>query len=117
VEGDDPTDLAQHVAEWADVIDLEVNPVVEDAAAAEAASRVFGKIASNCNLMLSERRRVREYFSCAAFCFRLRSVLETLLMRPAHRKSSPRADQLDLVSHPAIPNAASPRFVPYRGKG
>ena len=69
MEGDDPTDLAQHVAEWADVIDLEVNPVVEDAAAAEAASRVFGKIASNCNLMLSERRRVREYFSCARFLF------------------------------------------------
>ena len=43
LEGDDPTVVAQHVAEWADVIDLEVNPVIEDAAAAEAASRVFGK--------------------------------------------------------------------------
>jgi hypothetical protein len=37
------TVVAQHVAEWADVIELEVNPVIEDAAAAEAASRVFGK--------------------------------------------------------------------------
>jgi hypothetical protein len=37
------TALAEHVAEWADLIDVEVNPVIEDAAAAEAASRVFGK--------------------------------------------------------------------------
>ena len=43
LEGDDPTVVAQHVAEWADVIELEVNPVIEDAAAAEAASKVFGK--------------------------------------------------------------------------
>ena len=43
LEGDNLTALAQHVAEWADVIDLEVNPVIEDAAAAEAAERVFGK--------------------------------------------------------------------------
>jgi hypothetical protein len=37
------TAIAEHVAEWADVIDVEVHPVIEDAAAAEAASRVFGK--------------------------------------------------------------------------
>jgi hypothetical protein len=43
LEGDNLTALAQHVAESADVIDLEVNPVIEDAAAAEAAKRVFGK--------------------------------------------------------------------------
>ena len=43
LEGDNLTALAEHVAEWADVIDLEVNPVIEDAAAAEAAKRVFGK--------------------------------------------------------------------------
>ena len=43
LEGDDPTVVAQHVAEWADVIELEVNPVIEDAAAAAAASKVFGK--------------------------------------------------------------------------
>jgi hypothetical protein len=42
LEGD-LTALAEHVAEWADSIDLEVNPVIEDAQAAEAASRVFGK--------------------------------------------------------------------------
>ena len=43
LEGDDMTAIAEHVAEGADVIDLEVRPVIEDAAAAEAASRVFGK--------------------------------------------------------------------------
>jgi len=43
IEGDDLKLLAQHVAEWADVIDLDVNPVIEDAAAAEAATKVFGK--------------------------------------------------------------------------
>lgn len=41
--GDDLTALAEHVAEWADVIDLDVHPVVEDAQAAEAALEVFGK--------------------------------------------------------------------------
>jgi Domain of unknown function (DUF3303) len=43
VEGDDLTALAEHAAEWGDLIDVEVYPVMEDAAAAEAASRVFGK--------------------------------------------------------------------------
>jgi hypothetical protein len=43
LEGDDPKLIAQHVAEWADLIELEVNPVIEDAAAADAASTVFGK--------------------------------------------------------------------------
>lgn len=43
LEGDDMTALAEHAAEWANVIDLEINPVIEDAAAAEAAKRVFGK--------------------------------------------------------------------------
>ena len=42
LEGDDPALLAQHVAEWAEVIELEVNPVIQDGAAAEAASKVFG---------------------------------------------------------------------------
>jgi Protein of unknown function (DUF3303) len=41
LEGDDPMVVAQHVAEWADMIELEVNPVIEDAAAAEAASKGF----------------------------------------------------------------------------
>ncbi|MGH9504430.1 MAG: DUF3303 domain-containing protein [Terriglobales bacterium] len=43
LEGDDSTALAEHVAEWADVLDLEVNPVIEDASAAEGASRIYGK--------------------------------------------------------------------------
>jgi hypothetical protein len=43
LEGDDLTALAEHVAEWADVIELDVHPVVEDAQAAAAASKVFGK--------------------------------------------------------------------------
>ncbi|HMK21162.1 MAG TPA: DUF3303 family protein [Terriglobales bacterium] len=30
LEGDDATLLARHVAEWAEVIELEVNPVIED---------------------------------------------------------------------------------------
>ena len=43
VEGDDPTALAQHVAAWAEVLDVEVNPVIEDAAAAEGAAKVYGQ--------------------------------------------------------------------------
>jgi uncharacterized protein DUF3303 len=41
VEGD-LTAIAQHVAEWADLLECEVYPVVEDAVAADAAKRVFG---------------------------------------------------------------------------
>lgn len=43
LEGGDPTAVADRVAEWADMIELEVNPVIEDGAAAEGASRVVGK--------------------------------------------------------------------------
>jgi Domain of unknown function (DUF3303) len=43
VEGNDLTAIAEHVAEWGEIIELEVHPVIEDAAAAEAATRVFGK--------------------------------------------------------------------------
>jgi len=43
LETDDMTALAEHVNNWGDVIDIELNPVIEDAQAAEAASRVFGK--------------------------------------------------------------------------
>jgi hypothetical protein len=42
VEGD-LTVVAQHVAEWADVLECEVYPVIEDAEAATAASKAFGK--------------------------------------------------------------------------
>ena len=43
VEGDDVEALAQHVAEWAGQIDLEVSPVIEDEAAASSLSKVYGK--------------------------------------------------------------------------
>ncbi len=43
VETDDTTALAQHVAEWANLLDLQVTPVIDDANAAEALSRVYGK--------------------------------------------------------------------------
>ena len=42
-ETDDMTALAEHVNNWGDLIDVELNPIVEDAQAAEAAARVFGK--------------------------------------------------------------------------
>jgi hypothetical protein len=43
LEGDDLTAIAEHANKWGDLIEVEVHPVIEDAAAAEAASRVFGK--------------------------------------------------------------------------
>jgi len=43
LETDDMTALAEHVNHWGDLIDIELNPVVEDTEAAEAAARVFGK--------------------------------------------------------------------------
>jgi Domain of unknown function (DUF3303) len=42
IEGD-LTAVAQHVAEWADVLEMRVVPVIEDAEAASAATKVFGK--------------------------------------------------------------------------
>jgi hypothetical protein len=42
MEGD-PAAIAEHVAEWADVLELEVHPVIEDEAAGAAATKVFGK--------------------------------------------------------------------------
>lgn len=42
VEGDLAL-VAQHVAEWANLIEIEVYPVIEDADAASAATKVFGK--------------------------------------------------------------------------
>ncbi|MBI4478794.1 MAG: DUF3303 family protein [Acidobacteria bacterium] len=43
VEGNDLTAVAQHVAEWANLLELETYPVIEDAEAASAASKVYGK--------------------------------------------------------------------------
>jgi hypothetical protein len=42
VEGSD-TGLAEINAEWADLLDLEVVPVVEDDVAGEVATRIYGK--------------------------------------------------------------------------
>ena len=41
VEGEDTTALAQHVAEWSELLDFQVTPVIEDVAAGEALSRVY----------------------------------------------------------------------------
>ncbi len=38
----DPAVIAEHVAEWADVLELEVYPVIEDDAAGAAAKKVHG---------------------------------------------------------------------------
>jgi Protein of unknown function (DUF3303) len=42
IEGD-LSAVAQHVAEWADLLECEVHPVMEDAEAATAANKVFSK--------------------------------------------------------------------------
>ena len=42
-EVDDMTAIAQHVAEWADLLEIEAYPVVDDATAGAAAKKVFGK--------------------------------------------------------------------------
>lgn len=42
MEGD-PGLIAEHVAAWADVLELEVYPVIEDDAAGTAAKKVLGK--------------------------------------------------------------------------
>jgi hypothetical protein len=43
LEVEDMTALAQHSAEWADTLELEVYPVIGDDIAAAAAKKVFGK--------------------------------------------------------------------------
>ena len=42
VEGEDSGALYQHVAEWANLLDFEITPVIEDADAGLALSRVYG---------------------------------------------------------------------------
>ena len=42
IEGD-LTAVAEHVAEWGDLLEIEVYPVIEDADAGAAASKVYGK--------------------------------------------------------------------------
>ena len=43
IEATDLTAVAQHVAEWADVLECELYPVIEDAEAGAAAKKMFGK--------------------------------------------------------------------------
>ncbi|HXH50834.1 MAG TPA: DUF3303 family protein [Terriglobia bacterium] len=43
IESNDMTAVAQAVAEWAEVLEIEVYPVIEDAAAGEAAKKALGK--------------------------------------------------------------------------
>ena len=43
IEASGPEAMAEHIAEWADVIELVAHPVIEDAAAGAAAQKVFGK--------------------------------------------------------------------------
>jgi hypothetical protein len=41
-EAKDPVALAQHVAEWATMLEIEVSAVIDDEQAGTAASRVYG---------------------------------------------------------------------------
>ncbi len=79
LEGDDPTAVAEHVAEWADMIELEVNPVIEDTAAARGGRGcVEGRreIESPCNLIL--RVAQGRQAPCAPFCFHPQACLHTV---------------------------------------
>lgn len=43
IETNELTAVAEHVAEWADLLELEVYPVIEDSEAGDVANKVFGK--------------------------------------------------------------------------
>jgi len=43
IEASDPALVAEHVAEWADVLEIDVYPVIEDTEAGAAAKKAFGK--------------------------------------------------------------------------
>jgi len=43
IEASGPEAMAEHVAEWADVLELDVHPVIEDAAAGAAAQKMYGQ--------------------------------------------------------------------------
>jgi hypothetical protein len=43
IEASGPEAMAEHAAEWAEVLELEIYPVIEDAAAGAAAEKVLGK--------------------------------------------------------------------------
>ena len=40
-ETDDPATIAEHIAHWATMLEVTITPVIEDAAAASAAAKVF----------------------------------------------------------------------------
>jgi len=42
VEGDDLKALYEHVAQWANLLDLQTSPVLEDSDTAEALAKVYG---------------------------------------------------------------------------
>ena len=42
IEMNDLAAVAEHAAEWADVLEMEIYPVIEDAEAGEAAKKVYG---------------------------------------------------------------------------
>jgi hypothetical protein len=42
VEGNDPVLLAQHLSEWAGLLEFEITPVIEDAEAGAAAQKARG---------------------------------------------------------------------------
>jgi hypothetical protein len=41
--GNNPTAVAQHVAEWEHLLEFQITPVLEDADAAKALASVYGK--------------------------------------------------------------------------
>ena len=43
VEGNDPKPLYEHITQWANLLELQVTPVVEDSEAAQGMSKVYGK--------------------------------------------------------------------------
>jgi len=43
IEASGPEVLAEHAVEWADVLELEIHPVIEDAEAGAAAKKALGK--------------------------------------------------------------------------
>lgn len=43
VEGQDLTALAEHAAQWANLLEFQITPVIEDADAAKALARVYTK--------------------------------------------------------------------------
>ena len=43
IEGNDGVALAQHMGEWANLLELTISPVIEDAEAASGLNKAYGK--------------------------------------------------------------------------